>query len=197
MATFAPEATKRSAIARPNPCAPPVTTAQRPFRSILFIALFLYSKRPASKRPAAVDDMGDAGSERALVAGEVDGKGSYFLRRAEPSHRLAAHEHFAPLRTRRGGAVKHRRGLDGPWTDTVAANALCYEINGNRPGQRRDRGLGCAVDVTIGRGLEHAGGGGDVHDRAAAGFQHARQERPERPVHRFDVKVEREIPILV
>src|SRR5205823_5016514 len=197
MATFAPEATKRSAIARPKPWAPPVTTAQRPFRSILFIALILYSKRPASKRPAAIDDMGDAGSERALVAGEVDGKGSYFLSRAEPSHRLAADEHFAPLRTSRGGAVQHRWGFNGARADTVAANALCYEIDGDRASQRRDRGFGCAVDVAIGRGLEHAGGGGDVHDRAAAGLQHGRQERPERPVHRLDVKVEREIPILV
>src|SRR3954465_14432751 len=197
MATFAPEATKRSAIARPNPCAPPVTTAQRPFRSILFIALFLYSKRPASKRPAAVDDMGDTGSERALVAGKVDGKGSYFLRRAEPSHWLAAHEHFAPPRPRGGGAVQHRGGFNGARADTVTANALCYEIGGDRAGQSRDSGLGCAVDVAIGRGLEHAGGGGDVHDRTAAGLQHARQERPERPVHRLDVNVEREIPILV
>src|SRR5436190_22838568 len=113
MATFAPEATKRSAIARPKPWAPPVTTAQRPFRSILFIALILYFKRPASKRPAAIDDMGDAGSERALVAGEVDGEGCNFFGRAEPSHRLAADEHFAPLRTSRGGAVQHRWGFDG------------------------------------------------------------------------------------
>src|SRR5436190_7094063 len=178
MATLAPEATKRSAIARPKPCAPPVTTAQRPFRSILFITLFLYFERRASKRPAAIDDMGDAGSERALVAGEVDGKGSYFLSRAEPSHRLAAHEHLAPLRTGRGGAVQHRGGFDGARADTVAANAICYEIGGDRPGQRRDRGLGCAVDVAIGRGLEHAGAGGDVPDRAAAGFQHARPARP-------------------
>src|SRR6266550_1879767 len=42
MATLAPEATKRSVIARPNPCAPPVTTAQRPFRSILFMVRFLF-----------------------------------------------------------------------------------------------------------------------------------------------------------
>src|SRR4029077_11154727 len=39
IAMLAPEATKRSVIARPNPCAPPVTMAQRPFRSILFIAV--------------------------------------------------------------------------------------------------------------------------------------------------------------
>src|SRR5437764_15461287 len=123
MATFAPEATKRSAIARPKPCAPPVTTAQRPFRSILFITLFLYSKRPASKRPAAIDDMGDAGSERALVAGEVDGKGCYFLSRAEPSHRLAADEHFAPLRTRGGGAVPHRRAFNGARAAAMSAKA--------------------------------------------------------------------------
>ena len=37
LATLAPDATKRSVIARPKPCAPPVTTAQRPFRSILFM----------------------------------------------------------------------------------------------------------------------------------------------------------------
>ena len=32
-ATLAPESRKRSVIARPNPCAAPVTTARRPFRS--------------------------------------------------------------------------------------------------------------------------------------------------------------------
>src|SRR4051812_48541680 len=114
MATFAPEPTKRSAIARPKPCAPPVTTAQRPFRSILFIALFLYTKRPASKRPAAIDDMGDPGSDRALVAGKIDGRGSFFLRRAKAPHRRPAHKLSAPRRPRRSGAVQHRRGLDGP-----------------------------------------------------------------------------------
>src|SRR3982074_3648935 len=34
---MAPDATKRSVIARPNPWAPPVTTAQRLLRSILFM----------------------------------------------------------------------------------------------------------------------------------------------------------------
>ena len=34
--TAAPEASSRLAIARPIPCAPPVTTARRPFRSIWF-----------------------------------------------------------------------------------------------------------------------------------------------------------------
>src|SRR5262249_16842634 len=33
-ATFAPELRKRAVIALPNPCAPPVTTAMRPFRSM-------------------------------------------------------------------------------------------------------------------------------------------------------------------
>ena len=37
IATLAPEAMKRSATARPMPCAPPVTTALRPFRSMLFM----------------------------------------------------------------------------------------------------------------------------------------------------------------
>src|SRR3984893_17953177 len=127
-------------MARPKPCAPPVTTAQRPFRSILFMVKFLSLQfglracrggnplpRPAlrgeragvsgsslgeyrervehcalpltrkrscakfptsprkkrgdvkkaraqSQRPAAIDDVGDAGRERALVAGEIEGE---------------------------------------------------------------------------------------------------------------------------
>jgi hypothetical protein len=36
MATRAPEATNRSVMALPKPCAPPVTTALRPSRSIWF-----------------------------------------------------------------------------------------------------------------------------------------------------------------
>src|SRR3954462_14907455 len=67
IATFAPDATKRSVIARPKPWAPPVTTAHRPFRSILFIAMIL-----CSERPAAIDDVGDARRERALVTRQVD-----------------------------------------------------------------------------------------------------------------------------
>jgi hypothetical protein len=37
IATLAPEATKRSVMARPKPCAPPVTTATRSLRSILLM----------------------------------------------------------------------------------------------------------------------------------------------------------------
>ena len=92
---------------------------------------------------------------------------------------------------------QHRRRLDGAGADAVAAHALGDEVDGDRAGQRRDRGLGRAIDVAVRRGLEHAGGGGDVDDRAAARFQHAGQERADRPVHRFDVEVERKIPILV
>src|SRR2546423_1533992 len=97
-------------MARPKPCAPPVTTAQRPFRSILFMSKVLsrescasvvYSLGPLrgarlkSQRPAAVDEMRDTGGERALVAGEVDGERSDFLSGAEPSHRLPRDEHVA------------------------------------------------------------------------------------------------------
>ena len=35
----------RSVIARPKPCAPPVTTAQRPFRSILFMGEYPFMSR--------------------------------------------------------------------------------------------------------------------------------------------------------
>ena len=38
--TLAPDCSMRSAAAKPMPCAPPVITATRPFRSIWFIATF-------------------------------------------------------------------------------------------------------------------------------------------------------------
>src|SRR5438876_10961124 len=127
-------------MARPKPCAPPVTIAQRLLRSILFIGNFLRSDscvvdgllpRPALrgervgwgavsansarssyaeapphpdrkgdptsprkrgevtlKRPAAIDDVRDAGGEGALVAGEIDGERCDLLGGAEPAHRL-------------------------------------------------------------------------------------------------------------
>src|SRR3954447_19377978 len=231
IATLAPEATKRSVIARPKPCAPPVTTAQRPFRSIVFIAFSNFrvevsqslSFRDASPSsglestlriavidsvmrncasglawrapgmtlqcPAAVDDVSDAGREGALIAGEINREGRYFFSRAEPAHRLAAHEHLATLRSGRGGAVQHGWGLDRTGANAVAANALGNEVRGNRAGQGRDCCLGRAVDITVGGSLENAGSRGDVHDRAASGFEHSRQKRPERPVHRFHVEV--------
>src|SRR3954451_20996152 len=191
---------KRSVIARTNPCAPPVTTAQRPLRSIWFIAQSLVSvmrgldprihpssqdsfegwiagSSPAmtvfvvvSQRPAAVDDVGDAGGEGALVAGKVYRERADLFRRAEPAHWLAADEHFAPAGTCRGGAVQHRGRLDGAGADRVAADAFGDEVGGDCAGQRRDRGLGRAVDVAVGRRLEHAGGRGDVDDRTVAGL---------------------------
>src|SRR4051794_13389116 len=110
-------------MARPNPCAPPVTTAQRPFRSILFTFVAL-----SSKRPAAVDDVGDAGGEGALVAGKVHRERADLVRGAEPSHRLPADEHFAALRSGGGGAVQHRRRLDGAGADAIAADAPGDEV---------------------------------------------------------------------
>src|SRR3954447_8981363 len=99
MATFAPEATKRSLIARPKPCAPPVTTAQRPFRSILFMDAL-----PCLEGPATIDDVSDAGRERTLVAGEIERERSDFVRRAEPPHRLPRDEHVPAAWACRGGA---------------------------------------------------------------------------------------------
>ena len=74
---------------------------------------------------------------------------------------------------------------------------LVMKSSATELGQRRDRGLGRAVDVAIGRGLDHAGCRGDVDDSAFAIFQHARQERADRAVHRLDVEVERKIPVFV
>src|SRR5437762_1420052 len=64
--------------------------------------------RLKSQRPAAVDEMRDTGRERALVAGEVDGERSDFVRGAEPSHRLPRDEHVASAGAGRRGPLQHR-----------------------------------------------------------------------------------------
>src|SRR5882757_10138473 len=84
------------------------------------------------QRPAAIDEMRDAGRERAFVAGKIDRKRRDFLGRAEPSHRLPAHEHVAASRTHGGGAVQHRGRLDGAGANTIASYALGDEIGGDR-----------------------------------------------------------------
>src|SRR5436190_8868430 len=104
MATFAPEATKRSAIARPKPCAPPVTTAQRPFRSILFMREPLIAW--TSEHVAAIDDEVDTGGERAFVAAKIDRHGRDFLCGAEPAHLLAGDEFLASIRASGGRALE-------------------------------------------------------------------------------------------
>src|SRR4051812_23504853 len=102
------------------------------------------------KRPTPIDDMRDAGRERTLVAGEIDGEQSDLLRSAEPTHRLPADEHLAPAGACRGGAVEHRWCLDGARANAIATNAPGDEIDSDRTGQSCDRGLGGAVDVTVG-----------------------------------------------
>src|ERR1700739_2040576 len=99
-------------MARPKPCAPPVTTAVRPWRSILFMlkrSLCCHSgsiepgisrfrvracraPRSASKQRAPADEEVDAGGECALVAREIDRHIGDFLRGAEPAHLLASDE---------------------------------------------------------------------------------------------------------
>src|SRR6266853_1909627 len=107
--------------------------ARKPYsRSWLWIPGSLVSLAPRNdvviggrgqelKRPAAIDDMRDAGGERAFVAGEIDRERCDFLRRAEPPHRLAADEHLAPSGARGGGAVQHRRRLDGAGANTITS----------------------------------------------------------------------------
>src|SRR5258707_7536191 len=114
-------------MARQNPWAPRVTTAQRPFRSILFMGV-----SSALKRPAAVDDVCDAGGERTFVAGEIDGKRSDLFGRAEPSHRLPRDEHLAPVGAGGGGAIEHRGGFDGAGADAITSHALREDIGGDR-----------------------------------------------------------------
>src|ERR1700754_491422 len=118
-------------MARPKPCAPPVTTAQRLLRSILFMVKSLSMNYPSlvsrtrcsvlhgapqspdrtkrrcslrprlcsaarreerraalrpghtSQRPAAVDDMRDAGGEGAFIAGEIHRERADLIRGAE------------------------------------------------------------------------------------------------------------------
>src|SRR6185312_11047572 len=121
IATFAPDATKRSAIARPKPCAPPVTTAQRPFKSILFMLEAFDCG--TSEHVAAIDDEIDAGGERGFVARKIDRHGRDFVCGAQPPHLLARDEHLFALRAAGRGAVEHRGCLHGAGADAVAANA--------------------------------------------------------------------------
>src|SRR5262249_10137700 len=111
-------------MARPKPCAPPVTTAVRPWRSILFMV------KPSgrmSEHVATVDDEVDAGGECGLIAGKIDGHIGDFLRGAEPAHLLAGDKFFAAVRTGRRGALEHRGRLHRTRTDAVAADALVDE----------------------------------------------------------------------
>src|SRR5437763_949548 len=92
--------------------------------------------RMISKRLAAVDDMGNAGGECALIAREVDRQPSDFLGGTEPPHRLAAHEHLAAAWACGGGRVAHRRRFDPagpsapaahPGGDGLVGDALTFE----------------------------------------------------------------------
>ena len=91
-ATFAPSSASREAIARPIPCAAPVTIATLPVEACLI--------RDASTRdPAAVDNEGRAGGERRFVAGEEQRRLRDFVRAADAAkHRAALDEAAAAVR---------------------------------------------------------------------------------------------------
>src|SRR5436305_7001931 len=117
-------------MARPKPWAPPVTTARRPFRSIVFMPEAFAAWM--SEHVAAIDDEVDAGGECAFVAAEIDRHGRDFLGGTEPTHFLAADEFLASIRASGRGAIEHRRRLHGAGADAVAADALSYEVERNR-----------------------------------------------------------------
>src|SRR4051812_4190251 len=177
-------------MARPNPCAPPVTTAQRLLRSILFMPeAFAWM----SEHVAAIDEEVDAGGERAFVAPEIDRHGRDFLGGTQPAHLLAADEFLASIRPSGGGAIEHRRRLHSAGADAVAADALSDEVERNRAREQRNRGLGRTVDITVRRWPQRRARR-DVDDAAAVAREHRRQKRLDGPVHGFDVEVEREVP---
>src|SRR5262245_65770909 len=108
-------------MALPKPCAPPVTTAVRPLRSILFMLQTLVVWM--SEHVAAVDDKVDAGGESAFVAGEIHRQGRDFVSGAQPAHLLASDEFFAPVRACRGSALQHRGRSHRAGADAVASDA--------------------------------------------------------------------------
>src|SRR5262249_40170085 len=126
-------------MALPKPCAPPVTTAVRPLRSILFMLETLVVWM--SEHVAAIDDEVDAGGECGFVAGEIDGHGSDFVRSAQPAHLLSRDELFASVGACRGGALQHRGCLHRARADAVAADSLRDEVQRNCAGEQRDRRL--------------------------------------------------------
>src|SRR5262249_26694307 len=130
IATFAPEATKRSVMALPKPWAPPVTTAVRPLRSILFMLETLVGWM--SEHVAAVDDEVDAGGEGGFVAAEIHGHGRNFLRGAEAPHLLARDEFFTTVGACRGGTLQHRGCFHRARADAVGTNSLGDEVERDR-----------------------------------------------------------------
>src|SRR5579871_1423714 len=151
IATFAPDSTKRSVMARPKPCAPPVTTAVRPFRSILFLPMLEASVRSMSEHVAAVDNEVDAGGEGRFITCEINGHGRDFLGGAEPAHLLARHELFASVGAGGCGAGQHRGRFHRARADAVAADALGDEVGRDRAREQRHRCLRRTVDIAIGR----------------------------------------------
>ena len=89
-----------------------------------------------------------------------------------------------------------RRRLDGARTNRVCPDALSNEVGGDRFGQSDHRGLGRAVGIAIGNAADGRHRGRDIDDRARLLLQHAGQECPDRAMHRLDVEIEREVPVL-
>src|ERR1700722_15360814 len=163
---------------------------------------FIGAPRTTLHCKAAIDNEGLAGGEGALVGGEVESDRGDLLRLAETAHRLAVHERLAGAIERLAARLAQRldpaveRGaLDCPGADGVAAHAFAYVVRRHRLGEADLRGLGRAVDVAVGDAAHRRGAGSDVDDRPPALLQHARQKGANRAVHRFDVEVERELPV--
>src|SRR5678815_4173856 len=101
-------------MARPNPCAPPVTTAQRPSRSILFM---LNAFACLSEHEAAVDDHVDTGGEGGFVTRKIHRHGCDLLGGAGPA--AAARSSIEGVSTVPGQIALQRM----PWVMKSSATA--------------------------------------------------------------------------
>src|SRR5487761_783593 len=169
IATDAPSSARRVAIARPIPCAAPVTIAIFPASRCDPIA-----RPPAlARNPSAVDYEGRAGGEGRVVAGEEQCGARDFVGRSDSAEQRQA------VVVLRGNAaffrdpLDHRR-VDHTGADAVGADIVPGVLERGDAGQRDYAGFRRAVG---GRALDRDDSRyrGGVDDRAPAALYQMRQ----------------------
>src|SRR5712692_3505151 len=186
IATFAPSSARRVAIARPIPCAAPVTIATLPLRRLIPDAILCvttscprsnrirsWRSQPFSYRgPSAVDDKRRAGGERRVVTGEEQRHLRDLLGLADAVEtRDSLHRGAGRLAA---AHPPHHGRVDRARADCVDADVVAAVFERGDAGQRDHAGLGGAVS---GRAFEadQSRDARGVDNRAAAVFDHVRQ----------------------
>src|SRR5438445_12673943 len=190
MATFAPTAARRLAIAAPMPREPPVMSAIFP-SSFFDIVLLLYAQscRTLDRKRgqatflfiagcmelrshhAAVHRQDAPGRPAGLIRREIDRGLRDLLRLPQPTQRMHPFDRGLELWILQEAC--DTRGHDSCRADAVASDVLFRVVHSYRLGEHDDARLGRLVGMGLkaGDGLER-GGRGDIQDRAASLLQH-------------------------